>query len=486
MLWNPAKALFKQDCTITTRVTVAITLMTFCILMLMSTLLYFSLQRTLDKAGHQFLLDEAATIRDILRNQPNDIDALKQEVIWNPAPNKWRKDRAFFYYIRILSEDGHLILASPHMTATMQQAPFPRAVSLQDMPRRAQHWQSASGESYLLLSLHTPLGRDGKQQRLIQIALDVSYQDAILHVFWFQVFEVTLLGMLLAAVISYWIAKLSLRKLHSMTRTARAITVNDLHQRFDPSHWPGELSDLARAFNEMLHGIEGAFSRLSRFSADLAHELRTPFSNLMGEAEIALSRARNEKEYRQVIESSLEEYQRLVTLIESMLFLARTQHPETQLNKQAIDVAEEIAAICEFHQPLAEEKNIQLSHEGDGHCQADPALFRQALSNLLSNALQYTPVGGAINIISQCDDQGRIRISVKDTGIGIPEKDLPHIFERFYRVDTARSQHSGGAGLGLSIVASIMRLHRGEVRIDSEPGKFTHSQLIFPDDKIVI
>lgn len=479
MFWKVVKRLFKQECSITARLTAAIALTTFCLLLLISALLYFSLQRTLDKAGHQFLLDEAATIRNILRNQPNDLDALKQEVVWNPTPNKWRNDRAFFYYIRILDEQGHLILASPHMTAAMQRAPFPRALDLSRTPKRLSHWKSQSGETYLLLSLHTPLGRDGKQQRLIQIALDISYQVTILHAFWFQVLEVTLLGMLLAAVISFWIAKLSMRKLHDMTHAARAISVNELHQRFEPSDWPSELSHLACAFNDMLQRIEVAFLRLSRLSADLAHELRTPFNNLMGEAEIALSRVRDGKEYRQVIESSLEEYQRLVKMVESMLFLARTQNPETQLQTESIDVEREIAAICEFHQPLADEKNIQLSQQSAGQLEADPQLFRQALTNLLSNALQYTPNGGEIMIRTQMQSGAQLAISIEDTGVGIPKADLPHIFERFYRVDTARSQHSGGMGLGLAIVASIMRLHRGQVHIDSEPGQFTRSTLVF-------
>lgn len=451
------------------------------ILLMVSTLLYYSLVHILEKAGHEFLVDEIATITHILHNQPNDTDALKQEVVWNPSPTKVRNDRAFFYYIRLLDEQGQILMATPNMHKITKDVAFPRAIPVSSIPRNIQHWQSPNGDDYLLLSVHTRLGGSAADTRIIQIALDISYQTLILHEYWLRVIELLILGSLFAAFVGSLVARVSMARLQDLTKTAKAISVNDLGVRFDPEHLPQELHELAIAGNEMLTGLEDAFKRLSQFSSDLAHELRTPFNNLMGEAEIALSRSRTPEEYRQVIESSLEEYQRLSQMVESMLFLARTENVDAPVQPQPINVAEQIEKICEFHEPIAAEKNIQVKYHGQAIVQADPHLFRRAVSNLLSNALQYTPENGNIQIRILPAENGSIQIDVEDNGIGIPKEHLPHIFSRFYRVDNARSQSAGNSGLGLAIVASIMELHNGKVHVSSEPGEYTITTLVFPN-----
>jgi two-component system heavy metal sensor histidine kinase CusS len=271
-----------------------------------------------------------------------------------------------------------------------------------------------------------------------------------------------------------------MRPVLQITRAAQRITATQLNERIGPAQWPGELVALAQAFDEMLMRLEDSFARLSQFSSDLAHELRTPINNLMGEAEVALSKNRSAEEYRQVIESGLEEYTRLSRMIDGLLFLARAESADTQIDRTSFDAREVLEAVREFYEALAKEKGIEVTCQGNSLINADPTLFRRAMSNLLSNALQYTPQGGMIFLRVEKADAQSIKVSISDTGIGISPEHLSKVFDRFYRADPARSQYSQGTGLGLSIVKSIMELHHGTVHITSEPSKGTTITLCFP------
>ena len=231
----------------------------------------------------------------------------------------------------------------------------------------------------------------------------------------------------------------------------------------------------------MLDRLEDSFRRLSQFSADLAHELRTPVNNLRGEAGVALSKARTAEEYRRTLESSLEELARLTRLIDNMLFLARADGAGVNpLARSSFDARKEIEAVCEFYRALAEDRGVAVSCEGAGVAGADPMLFRQAVSNLLSNALNYTPHGGRVVFqLREREDHG-LEVCTRDTGCGIAPEHLPRIFDRLYRVDSSRSQHPNGAGLGLAIVKSIMTLHQGAVEAQSTLGQGTTITLSFP------
>jgi two-component system heavy metal sensor histidine kinase CusS len=276
------------------------------------------------------------------------------------------------------------------------------------------------------------------------------------------------------------VARQGMRPLKAITQAAQRITATQLHERLDPERWPKELTALATAFDEMLARLGDAFARMSQFSADLAHELRTPLNNLMGEAEVALSRARAPDEYRQVLESSLEEYARLAPMIDSLLFLARADSAEARIERLRFDALEAVEGVREFHEAMAEEQGVEVSCQGQAVLYADPMLFRRAVSNLLSNALHYTARWGKVMIsVEELADQS-VQISVRDTGCGIDPEHLPYVFDRFYRADRARSQHPQGTGLGLAIVQSIMHIHNGTVTLQSGPGKGTLVTLGFP------
>lgn len=270
-----------------------------------------------------------------------------------------------------------------------------------------------------------------------------------------------LLSSLGAILIGYFIAKKSLSKVHEFSDKMEIISASSLHERMNLNDWPKELKSLGIKFNHMLDRLELSFTKLSQFSSNIAHELRTPIHNLRNITELALSKQRTQDEYIRLLESSTEEYEQLTKLIENLFFLAHADHGQIQLKKSSFNVRYEIEKLCDYFSALANEKNIQISYDGEDIITVDPTLFRRVLSNILSNALKYTPGFGKINIEIKPN-----QISIHDSGIGISEEHLPHIFDRFYRADPSRT--SPGLGLGLAIVKSIMDLHQGTIQIKSQ------------------
>jgi len=230
-----------------------------------------------------------------------------------------------------------------------------------------------------------------------------------------------------------------------------------------------------------LSRLEASFGHIEQFSADIAHEFRTSLHILRGEAEMTLMATQNQEQYRTCIESSMEEYQHLSQMVESLMLLTRMDQSDAVLNRKSLAAANEIKSVCDFYQALAEDANIALEVTGASGIYADDGLLRRALSNLITNAIENTPSGGRVVIeVKQCLDRG-VEISVTDTGIGIAADQLTRVFYRFYRCDEARSRlERRGFGLGLAIVKSIMNLHGGVVTIRSVPGCGTCVTLKFP------
>ena len=253
-----------------------------------------------------------------------------------------------------------------------------------------------------------------------------------------------------------------------------------LNERIEAGLWPPELQSLATAFDRMLERLEESFNRLQQFSSDLAHELRTPLNNLMGEMEVTLTKQRNHEEYQQVLESSLEEVSGLARMIDNLLFLARAERSERRADARVLDATDEIRAVADFFEAFAEQKGVIIRVEGEGTVFADAMLLRRVLTNLVSNSIEATPPGGSITIAAQPTAGGGGEIRVVDSGRGVDAEHLPRLFDRFYRVDPARADHREGTGLGLAIVRSIMELHGGEVKIDSDPSYGTTVALDFP------
>jgi two-component system heavy metal sensor histidine kinase CusS len=286
------------------------------------------------------------------------------------------------------------------------------------------------------------------------------------------------LGIIGSAIIARVITKRGLRPLAEMTESLRRIGPHHLHERLDPASWPRELQPVAVAFDEMLARLEDSFTRLSQFSADLAHELRTPIANMRGEAEVALTRTRSPEEYREVVESSVAECERLSAIIDNLLFLARAEAAEGHIARTRFDGHAAIEKVAAYFRTIAEEHRIEIHCTGEGEIDADPALFSRAVSNLVDNALRFTPDGGKISIAVNVNANAG-EVSVRDNGSGIPSEHLPRIFDRFYRVESSRS--SMGTGLGLALVKSIADLHGGSAAVQSEVGRGTTVTLVLPN-----
>jgi two-component system heavy metal sensor histidine kinase CusS len=382
------------------------------------------------------------------------------------------------YEARVLA-GGRVLGETPGMQRELPGALFPPAIDgLPAAPLRLQH----AGQRIYVLSTVRLASVDGDTPPvLLQLALDVTRDAALQDSLRRALALAFLLLVPLLAFAGRWVAAQGLAPLTRITGAARSITPADLSARLPLTPpWPDELHDLVQVFNAMLARIEEAFARLSRFSVDLAHELRTPLANLSGELEVCLMRPREAVDYRAALESGLEECRRLNVLIENLLFMARTEHAEQALRLERFDVAQACTWVVTQHASGAAARGIRIRQGGEATLVADPLLLRQALGNLLSNAIRHSHDGGEVRITLHEIADG-IDICVQDEGEGIEGPHLAHLFDRFYQVDAARRRGVGqGTGLGLSIVKTIVDLHRGTVRVTSVRGSGTAVTMHFP------
>lgn len=320
----------------------------------------------------------------------------------------------------------------------------------------------------------------GNEEVLVLVARQGSQRIALLDAYKEGVAKAVIAGALAMALLGYAVARSALRRVRAVAHTAGGITANRLGERLRVSDAPAELAELIQAFNAMLERLDESFKRLAQFSSDMAHDLRTPIANLVSGTEVALSRVRTTEEYETLLASQLEEYERINRMIDGMLFLARADNAQLALQPERLDAASELARISEYFGGLAEEAGVSIQVEAKGDVRADPGMFRRAVSNLVTNALRFAPSGGRIVLLAYAEDEGARVVEVRNQGPPIPADHLPHIFDRFYRGDSSRSDSHSGSGLGLAIVRSIMALHGGEVAVESRPGEDTVFRLTFP------
>jgi two-component system, OmpR family, heavy metal sensor histidine kinase CusS len=473
------------------------TIMVCIILVVSGLLLDWVLRSDLKKEDERFLTTQMQSLRILLREYPDDIQTWKAEI-----ERDTRASASTFakYYVRIADEHGKTVIETPGMPQNTGQ-PIPRKpdkTPFVDLDYTA----LTAGDGKLFLFALAPAMEYGTGQKgsIIQIALEMSHEAAIVSDYRQKVAFVVLGGVICSILLGFLITKEGLNPLRELMHDVRDITPDNLQVRVGFREWPKEIGELANAFDRMLERLEASFVSISRFSADLAHELRTPINNLRGEAEVAISKARTVEEYRQVLMSSLEEYERLSRMIENILFLARSDSKKQKINMVPLNILQEVTEVLEYFEAVREEKGIAVTLSVNGTLNADKTLFRRTLANVLSNAFQYTPAGGNIyvqsRIISGYSDRSSesdedkkedvhqpiVEITVADTGIGIEPEDLLKIFDRFYRARKARSIYSQGTGLGFSIVKSIMELHNGDVKVTSGPSLGTTVILSFPAD----
>jgi two-component system heavy metal sensor histidine kinase CusS len=303
--------------------------------------------------------------------------------------------------------------------------------------------------------------------RTIVVATPIGY-----HLSFLEEFRQTLWLMVLSAIVIVsamgWIAvRQGHAPLRSIVDRLRQVSASEGAQAIPPDSVPRELGDLAASFNEMARRVDDSFRHLTNFNADIAHELRTPITNLMTQTQVSLSRARTVEEYREVLYSNMEEYERMAQMVGDMLFLAQQDNRGTQRETATVDLAAEVRGLFDYYGGWAEERGVTLAIHGNAGVTGDRLLLQRALGNLLSNAIRHTPAGGTVSVLLESSDAA-VTIVVDNPGPPIPAAALPRIFDRFFRVDPSRQRNGEGAGLGLAIVKSIVDVHSGAVDVESD------------------
>ena len=316
------------------------------------------------------------------------------------------------------------------------------------------------------------------------VEMGVHADDVVetLHLFRFYLWMFAPVLLLVAAGGGYWLSRRALSPVDSLARTAREISGTNLNRRLQKLDTGDELQRLSDTLNEMLDRIESAFLRITQFTADASHELRTPVSLIRTEAELALRRSRGEAEYKESLRHILLEAERTTALLEQLLSLARTDSGREALHLQPVDLRQTLRTVVDGWQQVATIRNLQFSSSLDApesSVMGDETLLRRLADILLDNAFKYTPSPGSVRLSLEQSANSAV-ITVRDSGVGIAEEEQSKIFERFYRVDKARSRAQGGAGLGLAIAQWIVTQHRGSIRVESQPGSGTTFRVELP------
>lgn len=355
-----------------------------------------------------------------------------------------------------------------------------KAVLAADEPLAFSDGTDDQGKRYLTASRLVRI-KDGTRVPVL-LSMDDAHNQALLSAY----LRSTLIALPLLLIfigLSAWAAvQRGLMPLREFRKVAAMVSTQDLGHRLSVLDMPQELSELAQGINFMLDRLDNGVQQLSQFSDDLAHELRTPINNLMGKAQVTLSRERTAEAYKNVLVSCTEELERVARIVSDMLFLAQASNPAALTSFEPVALEEEAEKVADLFSLSAQDKRINLNVTGSARVLGDRLMIQRAISNLLSNALRHCPAGQTVSLqIEQKATQ--VALEVSNPGAGIEAQHLPHLFDRFYRVDSSRSRSQGSTGLGLAIVSSIMSVHQGVAEVESPPGAMTVFRLVFPKNE---
>ncbi|WP_404299061.1 heavy metal sensor histidine kinase [Alicycliphilus denitrificans] len=411
------------------------------------------------------LQDKQHLIEEILRNAHSAEDA------------RWRLGEALGYhhglYARVTDTQGELIFQSQGFAPDAHSASAGPAMEKEPFGT----WRHGGSIYHTWRFEATPAYSQTTLRVLI--ATDTDHHAQFLRDLRRDLAIYVAAAIVVCGFLSWLAARQGLAPLREMRSRAAAVTSQRLSERMPVQAVPVEMADLAQELNRMLDRLQEDFQRLTDFASDLAHELRTPISNLLTQTQVALAARRDAGTYRDILASNAEEFERLARMVSDMLFLAKTERGVDLPHKERFSARQDALALLDFYEAVAEEKRIRLRLEGDGEVQGDRLMFRRALSNLLSNALRHTPEAGTIMIHIAGTAQSTV-VSVENTGSDIDPKMLPRLFDRFYRADPARAHPDAeGSGLGLAITRAIAEAHGGRVTVTSSNGR-TCFALVFP------
>ncbi|MDP4572803.1 heavy metal sensor histidine kinase [Pseudomonas sp. LPH60] len=451
------------------RLGLTVSLMGAALVLLLATLAYLALNHELDNLARKGLESKLEQIQHSLTSdlKSSDLAARPHSLL----------DLVMGHDNLQLNILSSAPLAEPLLNVGgIAEQPLPRALR-ESSTEGYFDWRDSRGNPLLSATRQMNL-RNGEPVRVV-LSLDRGNDQALLSAYLRSTVIALPLLLLLIGMGAWWLVQRGLLPLQQFTRVAAKVTTQDLTHRLNLDKLPRELAELGQGINVMLQRLDGGVQRLSQFSDDLAHELRSPISNLMGKAQVTLSRERPPEEYKAVLEASIEELERVTRIVADMLFLAQVSQPASQARFARVSLGEEARRVMDLFALSAEDRQLQLELRGDAWVLGDRLMIQRAISNLLSNAIRHCPDQGRIDLRIERQLQS-VSLAVGNPGPGIAACHLPHLFERFYRVDSSRTRAEGGTGLGLAIVRSIMNLHQGRTEVDSVADSLTEFRLVFP------
>jgi signal transduction histidine kinase len=458
-----------------------------------STLLYFTLEKSLFRDVDNKLQSLAALIASesaspLSRFGFSDLDqALEQSLNLKPIGK----------FIQVLDESGRIGRKSENLRNV--QLPI-SLTALQNAAKGKATFETIRSVGNTPLRIVTLPVRENQQVvRIIQVASSLEDVEDALNTLFVILLVTVPSALIVASLGGQFLANKALKPVDRVTQAARLITYQNLNQRIEPPRVKDEIGRLIETFNDMISRLDKSFHQAKQFSADASHELKTPLTILKGEVEVALRKDRTPQEYREVLRSNLEEINRMSHIVNDLLLLSKADSGDVALTKEEVNLNEVIEDIVSQLRTLARSKEIRIeteNHAVDTWILGDALRIRELFLNLIDNAIKYTERGGEVRVRVErevrcspleasepgegCEGPAEIptshnralaKVTVSDTGIGISEEDQDRIFDRFYRVDKARSREQGGSGLGLSICKWIVEAHQGEITVESELGR---------------
>ncbi|WP_243372266.1 ATP-binding protein [Geotalea sp. SG265] len=435
------------------------------ILLLFSTFIYLTISNRLYAEVDRGLLAIAEavaspTLEPFRKSAPSVLDQILEDFI---GPNVADK------FVQISDAEGKVFSSSTNLQSIS--LPLDKAsLMLAGIGKSTYHTHS-NLLHYPIRTITMPVMEKGHMVQVVQVGTLLDYASDILEKL-LVIFAVSIpLALMLLWYAGWFLAGRALKPVELITTSAQKISAENLSHRLEVLNPNDEIGRLAKTFNMTLDRLENAFNRTRQFSMDVSHELRTPLTILRGETEVGIRWGGDAEELKKILKSNMEEINRMSDIIGDLLELSRTEEGKLVLNPVPVELYELLQDICTKAAPGAKEKRIvlNLSNAGSFMVSGDPARLRQIFLNLVENAIKYTPCDGRISIAID-SEPGWAKISVTDTGPGIPQADIPHVFEQFYRVDKARNRNDGGSGLGLSLVRALSEAHGGRVELFSLPG----------------
>lgn len=430
------------------------------VLSVIGVFLYRSLASEIALRDDQALLGRLEQVRALLQDS-DSLDALQA--------------RPRLYQNMLGNQDSLLLVeaadGSPviRINPRQQNLPTLAAIPAQQRPQRSdvQTWQATDGAAVALLA-GAAVGPRGEALTVIAGKV-LSEREQMLASYRLRLYLAVGLGAALAFALGLLLLRRGLLPLRQLSESVRGIDLRSLDKRLETRGIPAEFHEPVQALNAMLARLEESFQRLSQFSADLAHEIRTPLHNLLGSNGLALNQPRSTAEYQEVLASNMEEFERLTRMAENLMFLARAEQAERALQLRQLELASVGEELCDYFEALADDREIRLENALCGQLLADQQLLQRALGNLLANAVRHADPGSPISL-RRVDTPGLCWLQVHNQGPPIASQHLGKLFDRFYRVDPSRAEPGDSGGLGLAIVRSIMLLHGGQVRVSSDEG----------------